>query len=415
MERSNTTIAHSRLTCVLLLTLAATVVNVWGDSRVRFRLAGDIAEAAAQNLNNPDSETSVRQDYSADFRYIFERKAERWSFDFHGLGLLDASNIHRNPDVSGSIGRSTSEPGRALNLSTQLNSSRRHSIGLLVDQLRFSIKSDRWRVMVGRMPVFWGRGVVYQPLDVFNAHPPTTIDREFKAGNDSLVIERLFRTGAELQFLSILRDNSLSNAHNSSTVAIKSYFPIAEHELEFIAGKHYDETILGMSTALPLGGVLLRTDIAATCADGCWRSVVVNADYSFGVRGGILYTFVEYYYNGLGVSKLSEGLRDLPTRLTTGIQRGEVFAYGKHVLAAGSSVTWHPLWNQSLTVLANLHDRSFLFQSFVNYLPTDNNSFSFGVRVPFGGRNEEFGTLEVDENITVGGQIGVFFELSHYR
>ncbi|MCY4144573.1 MAG: hypothetical protein OXG08_12915 [Gammaproteobacteria bacterium] len=414
MEKSFKTLANSYRAGLLLIAIAVFVADVSGDSRVRIRLAGDIGEAAVKDPATRVHD-SIWQNYSTDIRYIVERKTEGWSFDFHSVALANASNTSTEASVFGANRHNEIEIGRAWDLSAQLSSGSHHRISLFVDQLRVTYRNERWRVMLGRMPVFWGRGIVYQPLDVFNAHPPTTIDREFKRGNDSVVVERLMSNGSEVQFLSILRDSNLSSARETGTFAIKTYFPIEENELEFMLGKHYDASIVGVSSALPLGGMLLRADLATTCKDGCWTSAAVNVDYSWGVRGGILYTFIEFYYNGAGVSQLRDGLRNLPSRLASGIQRGEVFAYGRRVLAAGSSITWHALWTQSLTVLSNLNDRSVLLQTFFNHLPTDNLSMSFGIRVPFAGRNEEFGPLEVDDTSTIGGQAGVFFELSYYR
>ena len=401
----------------LLPLVVVVCVDVTAESRFRVRLAWDIAHLSSGEMTLGNTDQTHRQNYNADFRYMFERKSPVWSLDFHGVGITTVSSIDKSASSFSALGTNANLPQRYWNLSKQLDSGAHHTISVSIDQLRLTYKKDRWRLMVGRLPVFWGRGIVYQPLDVFNAHPPTAIDREFKRGNDSVVLERLFDNGVELQMLGILRDLGNESISKSSTQALKTYFPLGENELELIVGRHNNESIVGTSLTLPIGGLVLRTDIGATCNDAysCQKSGIINVDYSFGVRGGLIYTFAEYYLNGFGVSSLREGLRNLPARLSTGIQRGEIFAYGRHQLAVGSSITWHPLWNQSLSLLANLSDHSVLLQTYANYLPTDDLSVSFGIRVPFANDNEEFGPLSLDDSTSIGGQAGLFFELSYYR
>ena len=35
----------------------------------------------------------------------------------------------------------------------------------------------------------WGNGLVFQPMDLFNPFTPTAVDRDYKPGNDLLLVE----------------------------------------------------------------------------------------------------------------------------------------------------------------------------------------------------------------------------------
>lgn len=399
-----------------LITLAI-CVNVSADSRLRFKLSGDHSAIPSTDVIQEQFDKSVLQHLQSNFRYMYETRESRWSFEFHGVAHGLVSNVGYLQGQMANPSQSNLQASGYWNLSKSLTSGRRHTASTFVDRLSLSYRSEEWRFIIGRLPVSWGRGIVYQPLDVFNAYPPTAIDREFKPGNDSLVLERLFNNGAELQFLSTFRNYDSTSSNDASTHVFKGYFPSGENEFDLILGQHWEETIAGISIASPLGPFLVRTDVVLTCEDfgACTTSAVANMDYSFGVMGGLLYTFLEYFYNGFGVSSRHKKTANLPSRLLEGIQRGEIFAYGKHLIATGASVTWHPLWNQSVSLLVNANDRSFLVQTNVSYIPTDNINLTLGLRILVGDTNEEFGAIELDNNATSGGNSGLFFEFSYYR
>ena len=72
---------------------------------------------------------------------------------------------------------------------------------------------------MGRQAVSWGNGMVFQPLGLFSPFAPTTVDRDYKAGDDLLLVERLFANGSDLQLLLVGRrdaDGALSGSASSA-------------------------------------------------------------------------------------------------------------------------------------------------------------------------------------------------------
>ena len=188
-------------------------------------------------------------------------------------------------------------------------------------------------------------------------------------------------------------------------------------EFETIGAIHYGDEIFGVSTALPVADIVLRTDVVRTCIDtaDCHISGVLNIDYTFSLLGSPMYVFGECFYNGIGVKDLSPGYSALSKAHTRRLGRGDLFSLGRNLLAIGAHVSWHPLWNQTITVLTNTNDKSALLQTYVSFAPTDHANVNFGVRLPFGDTNEEFGELIVDDELAVGGVVGVFAEFIYYR
>ena len=280
-----------------------------------------------------------------------------------------------------------------------------------LDRFAAEYRAKRFRVSVGRQALSWGGGMVFQPMDLFNPFSPTTVDQDYKPGDDMLLIEQLFEDGSDLQVLAVARREATEDAsrgsvtEDASSFAAKYAMVFDDSELELMAARHYGEQILGAGMRLPIGGALLRSDLVWTRADGRFHlSGLVNADYTFGVAGSPVHVFAEYFHNGFGVNELPADLADLPGPLLDRIAvRGELFNLMRNYLAAGSSFQWHFLLNQTVALLANLHDTSYVAQTSLNYNSSNASRLQVGLAVPIGSAGDEFGTLAVGDDVTIGG------------
>lgn len=291
-----------------------------------------------------------------------------------------------------------------------------------LDRFAAEYRAKRLRVSVGRQALSWGGGMVFQPMDLFNPFSPTTVDQDYKPGDDMLLIEQLFEDGSDLQVLAVARREGTEDAsrgsvtEDASSIAAKYAMVFDDSELELMAARHYGEQILGAGMRLPIGGALLRSDLVWTRADGRFHlSGLVNADYTFGVAGSPVHVFAEYFHNGFGVNELPADLADLPGPLLERIAvRGELFNLMRNYLAAGTSFQWHFLLNQSVALLANLHDTSYVAQTSLNYNASNASRLQVGLAVPIGSAGDEFGTLAVGDDVTIGGGEQGFLRFVRY-
>ena len=394
----------------LLTILAICPLSVAADSNFRVKMSTELSEASAQTADD-DSDLSTHR--LLNLRYLWSTSNDSWAFDLQLVSELNYTpDEERNPWL-----HSVSQFDRQDRAYWSLTEGANHSLIALVDRAQLTYKRDSFRASLGRFPNSWGRGLVFHPLDVFNAFAPTLVDREFKRGNDSLLIEYAFKGGSEFQVLTTVRKRLLEIRRPSNTFAIKYSIPIGMAEFETVGAIHYGDEIFGVSTALPVADIVLRSDLVRTCLDqaDCHISGVLNIDYTFSLLGSPIYIFGEYFYNGIGVKDLSPGYSALSKAHTRRLGRGDLFSLGKNLFAVGAHVSWHPLWNQTITVLTNTNDNSALLQTYLTFAPTDHANVNFGVRLPFADTNEEFGALIVDDELTVGGVVGVFAEFIYHR
>jgi hypothetical protein len=244
-------------------------------------------------------------------------------------------------------------------------------------------------------------------MDLFSPFAPTTVDRDFKAGDDLIQIEKLNDDGSDVQLLAVgRRDDQGRITGQAHSVAGKWHGFAAGGEIELVAGKHYVDQVYAFAVRYPLGGALLRSDWVATrLRSGDWKlSAIVNLDYSLNVNEHNVYVFGEYFYNGFGVDDLPASPVLLPEPLQERLTRGEVFSLMKHYTAIGASVEWHPLVTQTLTLITNLTDLSHLIQTQVTYNPGDHQMLEAGIVFSLGHPGEEFGGVPLaGSRLTSGG------------
>ena len=303
------------------------------------------------------------------------------------------------------------DSSRYFDWSEEIFSDDQHRLVTRVDRLSITYRKPSWSLQAGRQAISWGNGLVFQPLDLFSPFAPTTIDREYKPGVDSVLFESLVGNSSELQLLWIGRQE---NAESSSadTTALKWHSQLNDLSLDLIVAKHIGDDFAAFSLSLPVAGSLLRLETSRLCDETtCTLSGLANLDYTIALGPTLLYLFGELYHNGFGL----EQIRDrVPETLSERMARGEIFTLMKNYGSFGMNITWHPLWSQSFIVLENLEDQSGLFQTAVNYEPGDASRVQFGVSVPYGDLNTEFGERELGDDTTSGGGSTYFMSVAFY-
>ena len=360
---------------------------------------------------------SQRFDQSLDLRFQLSADIAPFSFQLdttstwlHGdqIRIENALNI----PLERRLGNDST---RAKDLYRRIYESDVSTFVIGIDRAVLQYRSKNWAVKVGRDAVTWGNGFAFHPLDFLSPYSPTAVDREFKTSSDLFLVEKLFANGSDLQALYIARSDDYLMEDSRSTSAFKYKGFTDRFEYELVLGQHFDDRVIAGTLQIPLGGALLRTDLVSTCTtQKCYRSRVLNVDYTFAVRGNPLYTFIEYYHNGFGVDELPPNLEGLPSQLVSRQQRGELFTLQKDYVVVGSQVIWHPLWSQNVVVIRNIQDSGTLFQTFLGYDPSDNTRMQFGLIVPLADSGDEFGRITIGDGFTVGGGKSLFLSFAYY-
>ncbi len=359
-------------------------------------------------------------DHSADLRIMLKQDIGpvRLIVD-HSTVALNGDSAALNLALDSTVDQTvTNDRNRRWDWTWDIDNGDRHQSFHRLDRLALKWQSSQWGVTVGREAVSWGNGIVFQPMDIFSPFSPTVVDRDYKAGDDLILVDRLLGNGQDLQLLHVARRDAggdVSDRADSS--ALKWHGYVGPLEFDVVGARHYDSDIYAAATRFPLGQALVRLDIVASeDIDGNQVfSGVINGDMTFMVADRNAYAFLEYFHNGWGVSKLPDNVLTLPVDLQLRLARGELFNVMKNYVAAGVSYEWHPLISHTATVITNLHDNSTLFQTGISFTPGDKQTMQLGWVEPFGSPGEEFGGLPlVGRNLTTGGASRVYFRWVYY-
>ena len=309
--------------------------------------------------------------------------------------------------------------GRFMDLTWTLTDGDRYRAYQRFDRLAVEYRAEDFGITVGRQAVTWGSGIVFQPLDLFAPFAPTTVDRDYKPGEDVILFDHLIGEGDDLQVLGVFRRDLEGHREASEdSFGAKWHVVAGERELDFVVGRHYEDGVFGGGLHAPIGGALFRTDVLATdLHDGSWVfSGVANVDYSLTLAGRNTYVFAEYFRNGFGVAASAVDLARLPERLRVRLARGEVFNVMRDYSALGVNVEWHPLWTQTLTWIANWHDGSSLVQSELRFEPGNSTRLDLGVLDSLGSKGDEYGSIPLPGTpFTTGGGVQAYLRFVYFR
>jgi hypothetical protein len=309
----------------------------------------------------------------------------------NGMGLSSTAGI-----MDLLIGQAVNDDRRLMNLTHILDEGNRHVAYHRLDRLNLTY-SDSWgTVRLGRQALTWGNGMIFNPMDLFNPFAPTTVMRDYKAGDDMAYLQIPLGAG-EAQFLYLPRRDRQTGdvADDQSSYASKWNFPVAGMEIDFMAARHFSDHLIGAGATGYLSGAAWRFDSLYTFLDmddeqvGFWQ-IVANMDYAWGWFGKSIYGLIEYYYNGLGYTDdYHKALAD--PALSNRLSRGELFTLGRHYLAGQLQIELHPLLQSHWGAIVNLVDSSLIFQPQLVWDVALNWQLIAGATIYSGGDDTEYG------------------------
>ncbi len=352
-------------------------------------------------------------DASAGLRLKFGASAGRWSFDsaYQLLGIRTDSLV---------LTPLPTDDRRLFGLTDVISSDDDSALVQRLDRIWFGYTSEKAVVRFGRQALSWGNGLAYAPMDLVNPFDPASVDTEYKAGDDMLYVQYLQDSGNDIQAAWVLRRNPGTGEVDSdeSTVAAKYHGFSGDTEFDLLVAQSYGDTVLGAGLSRAIGGAIWNADLVLTDTDRDTRvQVVSNLLYSWTWAGRNMSGGIEYYFNGFGQRHGRYDPASLAANpdLVSRLLRRELFALGRHYVAANVLVEMTPLWTLTPTLLVNVEDPSALLQLITSYSLGDNLSFLASLDLPVGPAGSEFGGIEAGQDGRfLSRDAGVFVQLAWY-
>ncbi|MCG8618709.1 MAG: hypothetical protein MI802_21015 [Desulfobacterales bacterium] len=255
-------------------------------------------------------------------------------------------------------------------------------------------------VRLGRQAVTWGHGFTFNPMDLFNPFSPTDLERDYKTGDDLILVQFPVNTlnvelDLELIYVARREADTGNTSLDENSIGAKVHFFVGETEADIMLTRHYEDIVAGAGAVGYLGGAAWRWDVTATFLHedsrgrSAYLSGIINMDYSWIWLDKNWYGYLELYYNGLSDADYTDHFSD--PALSDRLARGELFALGRWYLSGNLNLEVHPLLNAYLTPIVNLNDGSGALLPRAVYDWADNIRLTLSGSLSWGGSSTEYG------------------------
>ncbi len=265
-----------------------------------------------------------------------------------------------------------------------------------LDRLNLTYTPSWGSLRIGRQALTWGNGMVFNPMDLFNPFAPTSVQRDYKVGDD-MILGQVNVGRHEGQVLYVPRRDAASGqlSNSQSSFAGKVHFSLDALEADIMAARHYDDDIIAWGATGYLGEAAWRLNAVYTLVGEAYSQdnflqVVANLDYAWLWGGKNVYGLLELFYNGLGDS--DDYARSLESAyINSRLSRGDLFTLGRYYMAGLLQIELHPLVRNNWTVIANLADPSGLVQPQLLWDAATNVQVILGAQYHWGANGTEYG------------------------
>ena len=306
-----------------------------------------------------------------------------------------ASFSSRYPAATGFISTGdVTDDRRLMDLSRVIAEHDDYRIYHRLDRLVLTTQRDWGSFRVGRQALTWGNGFLFNPMDLFNPFAPTDVERDYKRGDDMVMLQA-YTGGGEMQLLAVpRRDRTGDIKGDESSVAAKYHSPLGDLEWDLMAGRHYDDCVIGTGLVGYLSSAAWRLDATYTWLSNDstrngFGSLCANMDYSWNWGGKNMYGWVECFYTELGTNNYSDIWTD--NDILDRIGRGERTTLGRSYFDTHIQVELHPLVSAYVTLIVNLADPSAAIQPRVTLDAAQDVQMTVGATIYAGGTDTEFG------------------------
>jgi len=380
----------------------------WGG---HFKVRGTVSWPDDQSFYQPVG-TGAYYDGSLDFRLKNKVYLADWGhFETHyeavTLGgdswrkLKDLEQLYPNLFKTGLLSSGPlNDDRRLMDLTKIISEDNNYIFYHRLDRLCLTAQPKWGTVTLGRQALTWGNGLIFNPMDLFNPFAPTDIERDYKVGDDMAATQFSVAGIGDFQFIYVPRRDTTNNnlEFDQSSLAGKLHFAAGITEFDFMAARHYQDTVVGLGSTGYLKEAAWRLDTTYIFLEddsrrGGFLSLVANMDYSWVWWEKNFYGLVEFYYNGLGGDQYSEAISD--PDISDRLLRGEIFTLGRTYLSGEIQIELHPLFNFHLSVINNLKDPSGIIQPRMIWDIIENVQLTFGAGIYYGASGTEYGGFPI--------------------
>lgn len=193
--------------------------------------------------------------------------------------------------------------GQDIDLSVKLVDKPALLIHSKIDRLYVDYQSDKWQITLGRQRINWGKNLVWNPNDLFNAYNFFDFDYEERPGTDALRVQ--YYTSGNSSIETAL---NYTDKWDDNTVALKYNFHKFKYDFQLLAAKYIQDYTLGLGWEGAIKNIGVKGEMSyfipnkKTTYNDAILVGSLSLDYYF--KSGFS-TNIGMLYNGAGITNRS--------------------------------------------------------------------------------------------------------------
>jgi len=173
-----------------------------------------------------------------------------------------------------------------------------------IDRFNINYQSEKWNITLGRQRINWGKNLVWNPNDLFNAYSFFDFDYEKRPGTDALHVQYYISGESSLETAINYTDN-----WEDTTMALKYNFNKYNYDFQVLASKYIKDYMLGLGWEGSVKDIGFKGELSYFTPRETTKNTTdvfvgsLSFDYYF--KNGLSMT-VSGLYNSLGVSNAQD-------------------------------------------------------------------------------------------------------------
>ncbi len=272
------------------------------------------------------------------------------------------------------------------------------------DRLNIKGSFGSMDVQLGRQPVLFGNGFIFNPRDLLLPFSASVIDGEYKPGVDALRADFYVGMNGQITALAAyMGDWTLEEMF----FALDAKTTVGETDISGFLGEVHGDHVVGAGFSSNIGPVGITGDATVTFSE--------DSDPFYRVSTGVLARpgedstlNAEIYIQTNGAGSVDDYL-DFASN-DPRFQRGELWLMGRYYGALGLSHQIHPLISGTLSAVGNLADFSAMYSAAFSISAADSVQINFGLYYGIGERPDEIEFVDFIQNpedLDIGSEFGL--------
>lgn len=257
-----------------------------------------------------------------------------------------------------------------------------------IERMHINYQSEKWNITLGRQRINWGKNLVWNPNDLFNAYSFFDFDYEERPGTDALFVQYYISGNSSLETAI-----NYTNDFQDNTLAIKYNFNTHNYDFQLLVSKYIRDYMLGLGWEGNINELGFKGEVSYFMpieqTEPQENEITASLSFDYYFKNGLSLN-VSGLYNSLGVSN-SESFNLL--QFNAILRNAKQFMPNKTSFFIQFSKPITPAFSTSFSTIYATELNGIFMMPQLSYNLSQNWDFDTIAQVFYGKQQENFSNL----------------------